>query len=150
MNSLFENIAVNHVEYQYWLNLSDSDKLVYLFQLYSIETNKNNQSITAVDLTNFFKTVYNELDSADNHEEITNIDNFDDDQDRVDVMIDENNIMIESNSLRAVRYVIFKFVESGYIIRRDIAVEKMFRKDKVTKYLRIFKIINQAPDICSN
>ena len=58
--------------------------------------------------------------------------------------------MIESNSLKALRFVTYKFIESGYILRRDLAVEKMFRKDKVTKYLRVFKIINQASDLCFN
>ena len=65
-------------------------------------------------------------------------------------MIDEQNIMIESNSLKALRFVTYKFVECGYIIRRDHAVEKMFRKDKVTRYLRIFRIIDQSAGICLN
>ena len=65
-------------------------------------------------------------------------------------MIDDQNIMIESNSLKALRFVTYKFIESGYILRRDISIEKMFRKDKVTRYLRVFKIINQAPDLCFN
>ena len=148
MNSLFNNIETNYAEYQYWLTLPNQNKLLYLFDIYSIESNKNKDS--ALDLTNFFKNVYNELENSEQHEESIDWANIPDDQDRVDVMVDDNNIMIESNSLRAVLYVIFKFVESGYIIRRDIAVEKMFRKDKVTRYLRVFKIINQAPDLCFN
>lgn len=143
MNTIFSSIGANYSEYQYWLSLPESAKIKWLFDIYdSLMTNKS------IDLSQFFNGVYQSLqDETDLDIEMYSIP---DDQDRVDVMIDDNNIMIESNSLRAVKYVIFKFVESGYIIRRDVAVEKMFKKDKVTKYLRIFKIINQAPDICCN
>jgi hypothetical protein len=143
MNTIFSSISANYSEYQYWLSLPESAKIKWLFDIYdSLMTNKS------IDLSQFFNGVYQSLqDETDPDIEMYSIP---DDQDRVDVMIDDNNIMIESNSLRAVKYVIFKFVESGYIIRRDVAVEKMFKKDKVTKYLRIFKIINQAPDICCN
>ena len=71
-------------------------------------------------------------------------------EDRVDVMIDDSNIMIESNNLKALRAVSYKFVEAGYILRRDVILEKVFKKDKLTKYLRIFRIINQVTDLCSN
>ena len=72
------------------------------------------------------------------------------DIEHVDVMIDDENIMIESNSLRAVRHVTYKFIESGYILKRDIALEKMFRKDKSTRYIRVFKIINYSSEMCLN
>ena len=144
----FDTINTNYAEYQFWLTLPNQNKLLYLFDLYAIESDKVNGK--TMDLSGFFKSVHNELSESETDNNSDEWANIPDDQDRVDVMIDDNNIMIESNSLRAVRYVIFKFVESGYIIRRDIAVEKMFRKDKVTKYLRIFKIISQAPDICCN
>jgi hypothetical protein len=65
-------------------------------------------------------------------------------------MIDDETIMIETNNLKALRHVIFKFIETGYIIQRDIVLEKMFRKDKMTKYLRIFRIINQSTGLCFN
>ncbi len=69
---------------------------------------------------------------------------------RVDVMIDNENLMIESDSLKALRLVTYKFVESGYILQRDLLVEKMFRKDKVTKYLRVFRIVDQSTGLCFN
>jgi hypothetical protein len=144
----FDTINTNYAEYQFWLTLPNQNKLFYLFDLYTAESDKVNGK--SMDLSGFFKSVHNELSESETDNNSNEWANIPDDQDRVDVMIDDNNIMIESNSLRAVRYVIFKFIESGYIIRRDIAVEKMFRKDKVTKYLRIFKIISQAPDICYN
>jgi len=145
MNTIFSHITANYSEYQYWCSLSASDQVKWLFQIYdAVTVNKS------IDLTQFFNGVYESLDQSSTESYDVEWSDVPDDQDRVDVMIDDNNIMIESNSLKAIRFVIFKFVESGYIIRRDIAVEKMFRKDKVTKYLRIFKIINQAPDICCN
>ena len=72
------------------------------------------------------------------------------DADFVEVMIDDDTIMIESNSLRAMRHIIYTFAETGYILRRDRDTEKMFKPDKVTRYLRIFKIIDQTSVICLN
>ena len=72
------------------------------------------------------------------------------DPNRVDVLIDDDNIMIESNSLRAIRHITLKFVESGYILARYKDMEKTFRKDKITKYMRIFRIIDQVSTICPN
>jgi len=148
MKTIFSNIHVNYSEYEYWCSLDIVNQLQLIFDLYDSQTIKNK----SIDLSQFFNGVYESLesDTTNNDQSNSEFENISDDSDRVDVMIDDNNIMIESNSLRAVRYVIFKFVESGYIIRRDVAVEKMFRKDKVTRYLRIFKIISQAPDICCN
>ena len=65
-------------------------------------------------------------------------------------MIDDQNILIESNNLRAVREVTNHFMESGYILARDRKLEKMFRKDKITRYLRVFTIISQVTTICLN
>ena len=58
--------------------------------------------------------------------------------------------MIESNSLKAGRHIVYRFVESGYILQRDMKLEKMFKHDKLTKYLRIFLIVNQTSSICVN
>ena len=65
-------------------------------------------------------------------------------------MIDDEIIMIEANSLRALRLVKNRFIEAGYILQRDVEQEKMFRKDKVTKYMRIFYIVDQITGICFN
>jgi len=62
----------------------------------------------------------------------------------VDILIDDKRIMIESNSLSAIRKVIRKFMESGYIMSRDLKLEKIFKEDKVTRYMRVFRIINHA------
>jgi hypothetical protein len=58
--------------------------------------------------------------------------------------------MIEANSLRAIRVVMNNFMQSGYILQRDKQTEKMFSKDKVTKYIRVFNIIDQITGICFN
>lgn len=149
MKTVFSHINVTYSEYQYYQSISESDQLFYLFDVYEAECVKT----SGLDLSNFFDGLKHSL--TEKYAETETIQQFEyeegvDDVDRVDVMIDEQNIMIESNSLKALRFVTYKFVECGYIIRRDHAVEKMFRKDKVTRYLRVFKIINQASDLCFN
>lgn len=140
-------MVFNYSEYQYWLTLPDSEKLIYLFDAFSAVSQQT--KITKLDLSEFFNSIKPELENNSMDDQIEDL--FErDDIDRVDVMIDDQNIMIESNSLKALRFVTYKFIESGYILRRDISIEKMFRKDKVTRYLRVFKIINQAPDLCFN
>ena len=149
MKTVFSHIFVSYSEYQYFKTIDSTDQLFYLFDIYEAECIKS----SGLDLSGFFEGLkqnliekYAEPDSVQQFEYLENSD----DVDRVDVMIDDQNIMIESNSLKALRFVTYKFVECGYILRRDFAVEKMFKKDKVTRYLRVFKIINQAPDLCFN
>jgi hypothetical protein len=81
---------------------------------------------------------------------LMNLDNYLDSNQKVDVTIDDTNIMIETNSLKALRHVSYRFVESGYILQRDRLTEKMFQKDKLTKYIRVFRILNHTSSICSN
>jgi len=153
MKTVFSYIFVNYAEHQFYLTLPDADRLLYLFDVYDIEKNK----LSGLDLSSFFEGLKDSLidsriENSESHYEPYEYEDFPGDAnvDRVDVMIDDTNIMIESNSLKAVRFVTYKFVESGYILQRDLAIEKMFRRDKVTKYLRVFKIINQATDLCFN
>jgi len=145
--SIFSQMSQPYTLYEYWKSLEGSEQLNYLFDQY--EAGMYAQDSLNVDLSEYFKGIAADLDSMDAEPQVFEFDD-DVDADRVDVMIDDTNILIESNSLKAVRFVTYKFIESGYILQRDIPVEKMFRKDKVTKYLRVFKIINQAPDICTN
>jgi hypothetical protein len=70
--------------------------------------------------------------------------------DYVEVLIDDDNIMVESNSIKAIRQIVYRFFESGYILQRDKNMEKMFKRDKITRYLRIFRIIDQVSVICTN
>ena len=90
-------------------------------------------------LSEFFNDISEEADHG------VEFDTYDvgNDKTRVDVMIDSENIVVESNSLKAVRFIARKFMDNGYLISRDKQVEKIFRKNKVTRYLRVYKIIGQ-------
>jgi hypothetical protein len=63
-------------------------------------------------------------------------------------MIDQENVLVESNSLKAVRYIIRKCIDSGYILKRDKEIEKIFRKNKISRYLRIYNIIGTENHLC--
>ena len=71
-------------------------------------------------------------------------------KEHVDVIMDSENIMLESNSLRAIKHTTYMFIESGYILARDKHMEKMFKDGKRTRYLRVFNIIDQCSTICPN
>jgi hypothetical protein len=145
MKTIFSHIEINYSEYQYFVDLSLPEQLQYLFDVYEAEIQKNN----GLDLSNFFDAVKQTI--IENSEPIQDVyEEYELGVERVDVMIDDETIMIETNNLKALRHVIFKFIETGYIIQRDIVLEKMFRKDKMTKYLRIFRIINQSTGLCFN
>ena len=156
MKSLFSNVHIGYSEYEYWRSLGDTEKLQYLFELHHMESFRNDYNAN-INLNKFFETLNDELQSdnfgTEKEPENVNFEAYEfdlDAEDRVDVMIDDSNIMIESNNLKALRAVSYKFVEAGYILRRDVILEKVFKKDKLTKYLRIFRIINQVTDLCSN
>jgi hypothetical protein len=146
MRTIFSYITVNYAEWQYFITLSDADKLQYLFEIYEVEHRKGNGSI---DLSKFFEAVKDTI-LNNNLQQETVFEEYGDDTERVDVMIDDDNIMIESNSLKAVRLVHLKFAEGGYLLQRDKELEKMFRKDKVTRYLRVYRIVDQISGICIN
>ena len=150
MKTIFSYIKINYSEWQYIMTLSDSDKLQYLFDVYDAEHTKS----SCFSVEGFFnavkQTIIDQMIPQEPETTQYDVDDFGEDVDRVDVMIDNENIMLESNSLKALRFVSYKFVESGYILQRDLAVEKMFRKDKVTRYIRIFKIIDQVSTLCLN
>ena len=155
MNSIFNKIFITKAEYSLVNSMEDADKVLYLFDVYESTIM---QSGKALDLSAFFTEVRNNLDqynSVDVSDELIKHDDFitppnDKNIDFVDVMIDDQSILIESNSLRAAKHVTYKFIEAGYILSRDTATEKMFKKDKVTKYIRVFKIISQANSMCPN
>ena len=143
MKTIFDTVFVSKSEYSYFEQLDPIDQINYFFDLYiaTITPNKG-----AMDLSAFFGEVRASLEDA----KVSSTDDITNDQDRVDIMIDNENIMIESNSLRAVRHIALQFIEAGYILSRDKETEKMFRKDKITRYMRIFKIINQVSSLCLN
>jgi len=142
MKTIFDTVFVSNTEYSYFNQLDNIDQVNYIFDLYNaaISPNKN-----IIDLSAFFDGVRASLENA----EISTINEIPNNE-RVDVMIDDQNIMIESNSLKAVRAIAGKFMEAGYLLSRDIEMEKTFRKDKITRYMRIFKIISQVSTLCFN
>lgn len=153
MKTIFSHININYAEWQYFKMLEDADRLHYLFDIYEVEHQKG---VGNIDLSKFFQSVKDTLlnEAKRNEEMQLHVESLNQNtqpgQERVDVMIDDESIMLESNSLRALRFVSNKFIESGYILCRDRNMEKMFRKDKVTRYLRIFKIVDQISSICTN
>tara|TARA_R110000868_G_scaffold406634_1_gene687233 strand:- start:2795 stop:3208 length:414 start_codon:yes stop_codon:yes gene_type:complete len=135
---------INYAEYSYFKQLNATDKVLYLFETWDATVARAD----GLDLNSVFDLIRESLES--NNHMTTNDREAAPETDHVDVMIDDENIMIESNSLRATRHIIYKFMESGYILRRNTKMEKIFKKDKVTRYLRVFKIIDQIATICLN
>ena len=147
MKSIFSYCNVNYAEWQYFNTLSDADKVQYMFDIYEAAHQKGTDGM---DLSKFFENIKETLIKSDVIQAEATVEDGNANVDRVDVMIDDENIMIESNSLKAARHIIYKFFESGYILRRDKEMEKSFKRDKVTKYLRIFNIVDQTSSICIN
>ena len=149
MNNKIEKIHVNYSEYCYFDYLSDTEGLEYFFNLF-----EGQNQTKALNLQQFFEDVSTELDINDTEPTENNLvslgNAYPDSVNRVDVMIDDEYIVIESNSLKAIRTLTVKFMEAGYIISRDLKTEKMFKKDKTTRYLRVFYIIDQTIGICPN
>ena len=149
MKNKIEKIHVNYSEYCYFDYLSDTEGLEYFFNLF-----EGQNQTKALNLQQFFEDVSTELDINDTEPTENNLvslgNAYPDSVNRVDVMIDDEYIVIESNSLKAIRTLTVKFMEAGYIISRDLKTEKMFKKDKTTRYLRVFYIIDQTIGICPN
>jgi len=147
MKSIFSYCNVNYAEWQYFNTLSDADKVQYMFDIYEAAHQKGTDGM---DLSKFFENIKETLIKSDVIQAEATVEDGNANADRVDVMIDDENIMIESNSLKALRFVSLRFMESGYILQRDKDTEKMFRKDKVTRYLRVYRIVDQVSGICIN
>lgn len=151
MQTIFERIYIGKAEYLAVMSMHVSERVQNLFDMFD-SASKQTRSM---DLSAFFSEVQQTLEQYQENLIVETNDALPaleaaENSEFVDVMIDDQNIMIESNSLRAVRHVTYKFVESGYILQRDLVTEKIFRKDKTTRYIRIFRIINQANSMCLN
>lgn len=147
METKFEKINISKEEYVFFKTLPLQERLNYIFGLYESSATT---TIKAIDLSNFFSAIHSQLEEQEKEQDFTEKPIEPRSFDRVDVMIDDEIIMIEANSLRALRLVKNRFIEAGYILQRDVEQEKMFRKDKVTKYMRIFYIVDQITGICFN
>ena len=145
----FNQIFISKEEFNFFLTLNMQERIDYLFGLYESYSKSENMN---VDLTDFFRAVAASLETKQEPtaDELLSKTNPDGKMHQVSVMIDEDNIMIEADSLRAIRIVANKFMQSGYILQRDKKTEKMFQKDKITKYMRIFHIVDQISGICLN
>jgi hypothetical protein len=151
MANKFEKIFISKAEYMYFLTLSNDERLNYIFGLYE---SAGFTLMNGSQLTSFFESIHESLSESetmlyDTPMPVEYIEPSANDN-RVDVLIDSDNIVIETNSLRGLRVVINQFMETGYILKRDVSCEKMFRKDKVTRYLRVFTIIDRITGICLN
>lgn len=148
MKTVIDYISITYSEYSYFKELSNSDKLQYMFESYE----SNDMPNSDLNLSTFFESIKSAIIINHNieHDTFNDLDNYLDSDEKVDVTIDDTNIMIETNSLKALRHVSYRFVESGYILQRDRLTEKMFQKDKLTKYIRVFRILNYTSSICSN
>ena len=148
MKTVIDHISITYSEYLYFKELSNADKLQYMFESYE------SKDIPGLDLNlgAFFESIKSAVIIEHNleHDTFNDLDNYLDSNEKVDVTIDDTNIMIETNSLKALRHVSYRFVESGYILQRDRLTEKLFQKDKLKKYIRIFRILNYTSSICSN
>jgi hypothetical protein len=144
--NIFENIRIPNSELEYIIGLSQSERVQYLFELY--DTEQARKQTPNLNLKDFF----NDLDEDEIiPDDLPSSEEFEvNGLYQVDVMIDDQNILIESHSLKAVRIIRNRFIENGFIIMRDKDTEKMFKKDKITKYLRVFRIIQQIDPLCWN
>ena len=148
MKTLFDTMQVNYAEYSYFKKLTKSQKIQFLFELYESAEIRDSKGI---DLGRVFDMIKESLiDSTQYDERNKQLQELPQDVDYVEVLIDDDNIMVESNSIRAIRQIVYRFMESGYILRRDKDMEKMFKRDKITRYLRIYRIIDQVSTICTN
>ncbi len=140
MNNKIKNIHVNYSEYCYFDYLSESEGVDYFFQLFEGQSAKSK-----LDLGGFFTQINEEYINEEPLVQLKN--DIPDHYNRVDIMIDDEYLLIESNSLKSVRIVMTKFMESGYVMSRDKKSETMFKPDKTTRYLRVYTIVGQIPGI---
>jgi hypothetical protein len=137
MKSVLNNIYISNYEYNYIVELSGKKKFSYLIERFESTTRQKHE----LNLTEFFNEISHDDETEEYSIEFSTNDSAELNDDQVDVMIDSENILIESNSLKNIRVTIKNFFELGYILQRDLNTEKMFKPNKVTRYIRIYTII---------
>jgi len=143
MNSQLDNIEVLLPEFNFFQQLDSHDKFLYLTEIYELETKKEINPNIVENL----KTFFDDLTELQQYDVFNNTNsNFN----KVDVIVDNENIVLESNSLSAVRHIKNRFIDDGYILIREQSIEKIFKKNKVTRYLRVYKIIGRVFHLCYN
>ena len=151
MNNIFDNITVRLPELHYFQQLLRKEKIYYFLELFETSTNTKEIQTSGIQegLQQFFDDLESESSSELPYYESYDI-GSDDHYNRVDILVDNENLVIESNSLKAVRSIKDKFLDCGYLLIRDTDVEKVFRVDKITKYVRVYKIIGRTFHLCLN
>lgn len=137
MKSVLNNIYISNYEYNYIVELSGKKKFSYLIERFESTTRQKHE----LNLTEFFNEISHDDETEEYSIEFSTNDSAELNDDQVDVMIDSENILIESNSLKNIRVTIKNFFELGYILQRDLNTEKIFKPNKVTRYIRIYTII---------
>jgi hypothetical protein len=143
MNSHLDAIEVQLPEFNFFQQLTSNEKFLYLTEIYDLETRKNSD----IDITENLQTFFDDITELQQYDVLnTGGEEFD----KVDVLVDNENLVLESNSLSAVRQIKNRFMDEGYVLARDSEIEKMFKKNKITRYLRVYKIIGRVFHLCYN
>lgn len=137
MKSVVNNIHISNYEYNYIVELSSKKKFSYLIERFDFATQQKHE----LNLTEFFNEISHDDETEEYSIEFSSKDSAELNDDQVDVMIDNENILIESNSLKNIRVTIKNFFELGYILQRDLNTEKIFKPNKVTRYIRVYTIV---------
>lgn len=149
MKNPIHNIYISPSEYSYIVDLTGIEKFKYLVELFDVKEKRD------INLNEFFESIQSDLNDSENVYDIPSYNlehetDAEDDAERVDVMIDDQHVLIESNSLKNIRVIVKNLFESGYILSRDHGVESMFKTNKVTRYLRVYKITGIVNMMCLN
>jgi hypothetical protein len=151
MSNIFDNITVRLPELNYFQQLLHDEKIHYFLELF--ETSLNAENFSTANLKEGLENFFNELNN-ESHDDMPYYESYDigndRNYDRVDILVDNENLVVESNSLKAVRSIRDRFLDCGYLLIRDIDNEKFFRSGKITKYLRVYKIIGRSFHLCLN
>tara|TARA_A100000172_G_scaffold81116_1_gene73074 strand:- start:109 stop:564 length:456 start_codon:yes stop_codon:yes gene_type:complete len=151
MNNVFNNITVRLPELHYFQQLLKKEKIYYFLELFETSINAKEIQTTGIQegLQQFFDDLETESSNEMPYYESYDI-GSDEHYNRVDILVDNENLVIESNSLKAVRSIKDRFLDCGYLLIRDTDIEKVFRVDKITKYVRVYKIIGRTYHLCLN
>ena len=96
---MIQKIKVNYSEFCYFFTLTRQEQLNYFFSLYDLIDPKNKR-VDMNKLKGFFEMM-KDLEDTPIKQKKTQ----EDDHEKIDVMIDDEIIMLESNSIRAIRSV---------------------------------------------
>jgi hypothetical protein len=156
MKNVFQHIKVSKKEYQSMLKHSPAEKFQYLADIFESHDAIQKDGFSKI-LGDFFDELTKNLEEDPDDDDDSDRGYFEVESEdipethkRVDILIDEDQVLLESNSLKALRHIVYNFFDNGYILSRDLNTEKVFRKDKLTKYLRVYSIIGINPVLCPN